>query len=111
MKFGSKHSGNAPIKCTVRLLDDTQLLDSEFQVRAQCVQDVSRGRRTVRKQPACVLPVQILRYVFLLISNRQRLPKGQLDVELDGRHISLFMHIIFQYLISLLVLCEIYLRR
>ncbi|XP_025423092.1 FERM domain-containing protein 5 isoform X2 [Sipha flava] len=32
MKFGSKHSGNAPIKCTVRLLDDTQLLDTEFQI-------------------------------------------------------------------------------
>lgn len=32
MKFGSKSSANAPIKCTVRLLDDTQILDSEFQI-------------------------------------------------------------------------------
>jgi len=32
MKFGSKNSTNTPIKCTIRLLDDSQLLDSEFQV-------------------------------------------------------------------------------
>jgi len=32
MKFGSKNSANTPIKCTIRLLDDNQLLDSEFQV-------------------------------------------------------------------------------
>ncbi|XP_027851154.2 FERM domain-containing protein 5 isoform X3 [Aphis gossypii] len=32
MKFGSKNSTNTPIKCTIRLLDDSQLLDSEFQI-------------------------------------------------------------------------------
>ncbi|XP_015365170.1 PREDICTED: FERM domain-containing protein 3-like [Diuraphis noxia] len=32
MKFGSKNSANTPIKCTIRLLDDNQLLESEFQI-------------------------------------------------------------------------------
>ncbi|XP_022174336.1 FERM domain-containing protein 5 isoform X1 [Myzus persicae] len=42
MKFGSKNSANTPIKCTVRLLDDNQLLDSEFQINEKGSSLISR---------------------------------------------------------------------
>lgn len=42
MKFGSKNSTNTPIKCTIRLLDDSQLLDSEFQVQTVVCSRIER---------------------------------------------------------------------